>query len=140
MNPLSRIRRPARLLSLALLAGCLGTGPTEVGLGEEFELAPNQSVRISGTTLTVGFRRVAGDSRCPIDLLCVVEGSAGVEVNVFGSNARNPILLDSQPGFNTWTDGTYEVRLVDLQPVPVADRQIKPDEYRARLIVQLVLQ
>lgn len=120
-------------------AGCFGTGPSEVAAGEEFVLAPNQSARIAGTELTVGFRRVAGDSRCPIDAACLVEGNAEIELNVFGVAASNPVLV-STPLPTSWTDGTYQIqiKLVDLLPHPTTSRRINPDEYRLRLQVDLI--
>ena len=124
----------ALLTLMAATAGCFGTGPSEVGPGEEFELAPNQSARIAGTELTVGFRRVAGDSRCPIDAACLVEGNAGIELNLFGVAANNPVLVSS-PLPASWSDGNYEVVLLDLQPHTTTSRPIKPDEYRLRLQV-----
>jgi hypothetical protein len=139
----------AGMLALALAGGCSSTAPTEVGLGEEFQLAPNQRVRIVGTDLTIGFRRVVGDHRCPIDLACVVEGSAGVEVDIFGSNAPNPVTFQSNPapggpespaGRDSWTDGIYLLRLLALEPAPAAERPIQPDAYRVRMIVDLILQ
>lgn len=133
-------RAQSPLLLVALAAGCLSTAPGEVGLDEEFLLAPNQTVRIVGTDLTVGFRRVVADSRCPIDVLCVVEGAAGVELDVFRANARTPVLLESRPGFDRWADGTYEVRLVAVEPSPTADRPLDPDTYRVRLVAHLILQ
>ncbi len=133
------MRWPARILfPLILMTGaCLGTDPTEAELGQEFELAPNQSTRIAGADLIIAFRRVAGDSRCPIDLVCVVEGSAGIELELFGGDVSGPVLV-SNPLPATWTDGTYAVRLLDLVPHPTAGRLITPDEYRLRLVVELV--
>lgn len=128
--------RPA-LVGLALCA-CLSTSPTEIGLGEEFMLAPNQSVRIIGTNLTVALRRVVADNRCPLELSCVVEGAAGVELDVFGSSATNPVVLDTHAGSDAWSDGTYELRLLDVLPSPSTDASTRPEEYRARLVVELV--
>lgn len=129
-------RMPA-LAAILLGAGCLGTDTVEAALGEEFELAPNQSTRIAGTQLVVGFRRVVADSRCPIDILCVVEGQAGIELELFGGNQSGPVLITT-PLPTRWDDGTYEVRVVDLRPQPTAARQISPDEYRLRLTVDLL--
>lgn len=130
------MRWPATiLLPFSLLTGaCLGTDPSEAILGQEFELAPNQSTRIVGSDLIVGFRRVAGDSRCPIDLVCVVEGTAGIELEVFGGDVSGPVLV-ADPLPATWTDGTYQIQLLDLLPHPTAGRAINPDEYRLRLVV-----
>ena len=119
------------------LTGCFGTSPSEVNPGEEFELAPNQSARVAGTELTVGFRRVDGDSRCPIDAACLVEGMAGIELNIFGAAANNPVLV-SAPLPTSWSDGTYQIKLVDLLPHTTLDRKITPAEYRLRLQVDLI--
>ena len=124
------------LAGLVALAACQSTGPSRVGLGEEFELAPNQSVAVAQTNLTIGFRRVAGDSRCPIDLLCVTEGTAGVELELFGSAEAGPVLVNS-PFPKTWTSGTYRVTLLELTPQQTA-KAINPADYRIRLIVDLV--
>lgn len=126
------------ILTCLLLLGCGATEPSEARLGEEFVLAPNQSARVVGTNLTVGFRRVAGDSRCPIDLVCVVEGSAGVELDIFGSNASNPVVLESRPGFDVWSDGTYRVALTGVEPTPTGTQPIPPGDYRVRLLVDAV--
>lgn len=128
------MRISAWFILIAGLAGCFGTGPSEVGPGEEFELAPNQSARIAGTDLTIGFRRVAGDSRCPIDAACLVEGEAGIELNLFGGASSNPVLV-SAPLPTTWTNGNYDVRLLDLRPHVTSGVRIRPDEYRLRLQV-----
>ena len=131
--------RLVRWIAVAgLVGGCLGVDPTEVPLGEEFELAPNQSTRIAGSNLTVGFRRVVGDSRCPIDAVCVVEGRAGIELDLFGAAAGGPVLVDSRlPA--TWTDGHYTIELLELRPNPTVSRPIKPENYRLRLVVNLAI-
>lgn len=129
--------RGLAVAGLITAAGCSSTGPSVVSLGEEFELSPNQSVSVAGTELTVGFRRVIGDSRCPIDALCVTEGSAGVELEVFGSSESSPIVLNT-PLPRAWTDGTYQLDVLDLRPQPTVGRAIKPEEYRVRLVVKLV--
>ena len=121
---------------LVVAGGCLATGPSQVGLGEEFVIRASESVRIAGTELTVGFRRVVGDSRCPLDAICVVEGGAGVELALFGSEATDPVLV-ATPFPRTWSDGRYEVTAIHLDPQPLAGRAIDPQTYRVRLRVNL---
>ena len=131
--------RLVRWIAVAGLAGgCFGVDPAEVPLGEEFELAPNQSTRIAGSDLTVGFRRVVGDSRCPIDAVCVVEGKAGIELDLFGARAGGPVLVDSRLPVR-WTDGHYTIELLELRPNPTVSRPIKPENYRLRLVVNLAI-
>ncbi len=122
-------------LTLALSA-CLGTDSQEVALGQEFELTPNQSVRISGTPLIIGFRRVVADSRCPIDAACVTEGQAGIELEIFGGGAPEPILVNN-PLPTAWADNNYRIRLLDLLPLRTVAGSIGPDQYRLRLTVDL---
>ncbi len=123
----------------ALIAGCFGLDPTEIPLGEEFELAPNQSTRIVGTDLTVGFRRVVGDTRCPLDAVCVVEGKAGIELGIFGPATQGPVLIDAGlPA--TVTEGRYAIEALDLRPYPALVRGIiRPEDYRLRLVVNLAI-
>ena|SRR5689334_18636177 len=124
-------------LSLALgLAACLSTGPTEVAIGTEFELAPNQSAKVIGTNWTVGFRGVTADTRCPIDRFCLVAGDAGIRIDVFGSNADNPLLLSPNAPNNQWNDQQFRLRVTELQPIPSDDQAISPGDYRVRLVVE----
>ncbi len=126
------------IILVGLAGGCFGIDPAEVPLGEEFELTPNQSTRVIGSDLTVAFRRVVGDTRCPIDVVCVVEGKAGIELELFGAATRGPVLIQSSlPA--TWTDDRYSITIVDLRPHTSTSRPIKPEEYQLRLVVNLVV-
>jgi hypothetical protein len=125
-------------LILALLgtAGCLATEPGVAGVGDVFELTPHQSVRVDGTDWTIAFRGVTDDTRCPVDLACLAQGDARIQLDIFGTDADNPILLGAYPPNATWGDGRYQVEVVDLTPVPSVDRVIPPEDYRVRLVVQ----
>ncbi len=132
------MKRWTWIVLAGLAGGCLGIDPTEVPLGEEFELTPNQSARVIGADLTVGFRRVASDTRCPIDVVCVVEGLAGIELELFGASARGPILIQSALP-TTWNDGRYSITIVDLRPNTSRSQPISPEAYRLRLVVDLAV-
>lgn len=124
------------LAGMLALSACLGTDSQEFALGQEFELTPNQSVRIAGTPLIIGFRRVVTDSRCPIDAACVAEGQAGIELEIFGGGAPDPILVNN-PLPTVWADDNYQIRLLDLLPLRTLSGSIGPDQYRLRLTVDL---
>src|SRR5438046_2251243 len=86
-----------RLLAIALVlpAGCESTGPSAVQLGQEFVLAPNQSVEIEGTGLSVGFRRVVEDNRCGVDMECVWSGNGAVELDLFNAEPDSLVVLNT---------------------------------------------
>src|SRR5262249_46750612 len=100
------------------LSPCLSTGPTEVAIRTEFELAPNQGAKVIGTNWTVGFRGVTSDTRCPIDRFCLVAGDAGIRIDLFGSSADNPLVLSPIAPNNQWNDQQFRLRVTDLQPTP----------------------
>src|SRR5262245_22216939 len=124
------------LLFAGALSACLSTGPTDVAIGAEFELAPNQTAKVIGTNWTVGFRGVTADTRCPIDRLCLVAGDAGIRIDVFGSSADNPLVLSPNAPNNQWNDQQFRLKVIDLQPTPIDDHAISPGDYRVRLVVE----
>ena len=57
------------------------TGPS-AALDTAFVLAPGERTGIAGTSISVQFDRVEGDSRCPADALCIMGGDAVVAITV----------------------------------------------------------
>src|SRR5215218_3492013 len=106
----------ALLLSTATLAaatsGCSrpgsGTDPSltaaQVGavnakVGEPFDLKFGQSAEVAGTNLRFTFSRVAGDSRCPTDVVCIWEGDGEIAVRVDrGGTPVGTVELHTSPG------------------------------------------
>lgn len=129
------------LLTVCLLAATAcdekaPTGPT-VPINQQFTLAPQEVAVIAGTGRRVQFVRVAGDSRCPADAICIWVGDAVVTLRVFdGSASREYELhtIDSQRG--TVVHGDIRITLVQLQPYPYSHRTIQPSDYRATLEVR----
>ncbi|MEO8450076.1 MAG: hypothetical protein ABI647_09815 [Gemmatimonadota bacterium] len=124
-------------LLVAALTGCGSTGPTTVRLNEEFVLAPAQSVEVEGTDLSVAFRRVLEDTRCPVDVFCSVAGNGSVELHLFGAADDDDVVLNTVAYPQSWTDGQFQIRLIDLEPVRKDGEVVKPEDYRARLVVSL---
>jgi len=125
------------LLGLCLLSvtACEGspTGPT-ITLNTEFTLAPRQAMGIDGTSLTVRFNNVSGDSRCPADAICIQGGSAAVGITVLSDRSTRDYELHTGDMRPVQHDG-LTVALVQLAPYPFSSRTIQPDEYRATLKV-----
>jgi hypothetical protein len=109
------------------------TGPTSP-LNTEFTLAPGESIAIDGTSLSVRFNRITGDNRCPADALCVLGGSADVNLTAISDRSTRDYVLrtgDQQPvrhdEFTLW--------LVQVSPYPFSGRTIGPNDYRVTLKV-----
>ncbi len=116
---------------LALCAGC-ATGPSEPGT--EISLRGGEEVQVEGTILRLGFVRVVGDSRCPVDVTCVWEGNAEVEVGIaLGMGPSHPLRLNTtlDPKSATWNGVT--VALVKVEPAPRAGIPIPFENYRITL-------
>ena len=108
-------------------------GPT-TPLNTEFTLAPGQTMAIESAALSVRFNQITGDNRCPADAVCILGGSADVNVTaVSGQSTRDYVLKtgDMRPADH---EG-YTIALVQVAPYPFSARPIQPAEYRATLRV-----
>jgi hypothetical protein len=103
-------------------------------LNTEFTLAPTQATRIDGTSLTVRFNAVSGDSRCPADALCIQGGSADVEITARSDGSTRDYELRTGDMRPVQHDG-LTITLVQLAPYPFSSRTIQSGEYRATLKV-----
>jgi hypothetical protein len=109
------------------------TGPT-TPLNSEFTLAPGQAMAIEGAALTVRFNRITGDNRCPADAICILGGSADVNITAAADRSARDYVLktgDMQP---VQHEG-YTIALIEVAPYPFSARTIQPDEYRTTLRV-----
>jgi hypothetical protein len=119
-----------------LCAGCAGnpTTPGRGGFDEPFELRAGASVGLA-EALTLIFDRVASDSRCPIDALCITNGDAVVAVTISqgAAGAGRRELHTEPPSEALYLN--YSVKLLELQPYPQSGRQARPEDYVATFIV-----
>ena len=109
------------------------TGPTSP-LNTEFTLAPSETISIEGTSLSVRFNRITGDSRCPADALCILGGSADVSMTAISERSTRDHVLrtgDLQPVQHD----EFTLSLVQVSPYPFSARTIEPNEYRVTLKV-----
>lgn len=135
-------RRGFLLLTVALillLAGCAGSAATvEAPLGQEFSLAIGQSAVITGEDLEIKFLEVAADSRCAEvgGVWCIWEGNVTCVLRITYNDSSEKVTL-GQPGQTNQAEGTYkDYRFIyNVEPYPMADEEISPDEYRLTLTV-----
>jgi hypothetical protein len=134
---LSRLVALTCFLLAGVNPGCVDhpTGPSEVPLGQSFQLHPGTSA-VLRDGLKVTFDGVRTDSRCPMDALCVWAGDAVITVSV-----SQPGDITAERALHTDPTGSeaqylsYVIKLVALAPYPRSDRQIRPDDYVATLTV-----
>ncbi|HZD03403.1 MAG TPA: hypothetical protein VE173_00750 [Longimicrobiales bacterium] len=107
------------------------TTPTEV------TLPLGQEVMVEGTIVRLVFTRVLEDSRCPVDVVCVWQGNAAVEVGIAaGMGPTAPLHLNSalEPRSATWQG--IRLTYLSLQPRPRSDRRTAPRNYTLRVLLE----
>lgn len=126
------------LLSVAvitLLAGCVEQPLLpRVRVNQPFWVKVEHRVLVEDLELT--FLAVVEDSRCPIDVICVWEGNAQVELALKARNAsRVQMVLHSNLAPTELEYAGYRVRYLNLEPRPCTRCRLNPKEYKLKLIV-----
>jgi hypothetical protein len=115
--------------------GTLQTSQTvfEREIGRAFEMKIGETISVGELRLT--FRSVEGDSRCPIDAICVWAGDAEIALRIEqGSQAAVAALHTVlEPKKTEWNG--YTIALVSVSPARSSTSPIDPKDYRAQLIV-----
>jgi hypothetical protein len=102
-------------------------------------LCVGQEVFAPDGVMRVALLGVRNDSRCPVDVVCIWEGNAEVDIGVaFGLGPTAPYVLNTGGGGapRSVDIGTYRLTLVELRPAPVSTTRIPPDGYVASLRVE----
>lgn len=141
--------RKAAIAVAMTLAGCTtasqpttGTTPPsgsiQVNTAQNFELSAGQSAKVSGTSITVTFRSVAADSRCPSDVQCVWAGDGAVKLGIQSTvqpSQETTVHTTLDPKFVDYSG--YRIRIVGLAPYPKSGSPISPDKYVVTLNVSV---
>jgi hypothetical protein len=111
--------------------------PLQFELGKSFSLRAGESAQAADAALRVGFEGVTSDSRCPKGEQCVWAGDATVQVWLQeGSGPRQTRELHTAPGVAQGVQALgHDVRLLRLDPYPVAGSAIARGAFAAMLIV-----
>jgi len=124
-------------------AGC-GTSPTapppstQEILADSILMAPGEEVAIG--ILHLSFLEVSGDSRCPVDVVCIWQGNAAVEIAVsLGDGPSYPKTLNTSAGIPAVYFNGFRVTLLELLPEPRAGVPIPAKDYRARFRVEALM-
>jgi len=128
-------RKLARSPLLALALCACGGAITEVPPGQAFRLRMGESARVEGTSLVVVFRAVLEDTRCPIDVVCIVAGNGRVQLEVRGVRRAGRLVLNTTGEPRESPVDSHRIRLHDLRPGRLAGREIPPEAYEIDLEV-----
>jgi hypothetical protein len=106
----------------------------------EVTLRPGQVTAVASTPLRVTFDRVANDSRCPGNALCITSGDALVVLRV-GVEGRSAAEIDLRTVGGTTGENLavevagYTLAISGLQPYPLNFDPIPQGDYRVTLVV-----
>lgn len=135
MRPLAVFRLSSSLLIIAV-ACHHASAPQEAVTPSYGTLAVGQDFTPPNTNLRITFDRVNGDSRCPVDAVCIQAGTAEIAITVREDRSGNTLasyVLKSFGDPREFVVAGYRVRLEEVMPVPHAGVAIPASEYRVRL-------
>jgi len=114
-----------------LLAGC--SAPP--ALDQEVKVAFSDQAVIEGEALTLTFKDMNEDSRCPENVQCVWEGRATITIEALKEGGTPGALALTLPSPSAGTYSGYSISLLALEPHPEAGSQTPLEEYVATLVV-----
>jgi uncharacterized Zn finger protein len=115
-------------------------GRKTVRLNENFVLRVGQEVLVADQKLSVKFVSVPEDSRCPKGVNCIWAGNVRVQLQVTKTKSK-PVKVELNlnprdfPDGEAGGSGDYKIKLVKVDPYPVADQPIKAGDYTATLSI-----
>ena len=119
------------------------TAPTASApqLGTTFNVRFGEQATISSEGLTLKFDQLLGDSRCPVDVVCIWMGQA--EILVHASHPPDPaadvqIRTRADEPNNQASYLGYTIALERVVPTKTSTQTIQPDDYCAELRVERV--
>ena|SRR5690349_10300822 len=123
----------AFLTALSLTTACAAT--LVPGNPVEFELAVGETARLADQDVSIEFKAVTADSRCPSDVTCVWAGDAALTLRLGGVPGIQDTTLHTTLDPRTLTSGTTTLEILGLSPTPVSSTSTDPKSYRLRLRV-----
>jgi len=106
---------------------------TQREMGRAFDIKIGETIGVGDLRLT--FRSVEGDSRCPIDVVCVWAGDAEIALKIEqGSQAAVAALHTMlEPKKTEWNG--YTISFVSIAPSRNSATALDPKDYRAQIVV-----
>lgn len=129
-----------KYLFIILLVGFIGCTKEQgrsIVLNQSFSLKKGETVCTANDEVCIQFQKVASDSRCPSNAMCIWQGVAEVNLVLKYNKTDYPFTLHTTDHFNYRTDTVlqgYIIKLEQLNPYPDG-RPIDPREYIVQLKV-----
>lgn len=119
---------------------CLPLAACQDSLNDTIELRYLQVYNNEDYGFSLKVDTVINDSRCPKGAQCVWEGDAGVVFDlIFNGSKHSAFTLHTNTNFKTDTVvDNVRFTLLELQPYPVLNTTIKPEDYVAKLLVEKI--
>lgn len=128
------------ILALIIFASC--ENPTNSSLKKQLVLSESAYIQyqdtlfIEGENAWISFDSLLNDSRCPVEIRCVIEGNAkigfsfgkGEQTAKFSLNTNKALLNDT-------TIWGYSISMLDVLPFPQINVAQKPSDYSAKILV-----
>ncbi len=134
----ARRDKPVRFTERTVVTSC-ASPPGPVVPGDTLRV-PYGRAADAGNGTRVTLVRVVDDSRCPINALCIWEGSASVVLRFERTGAATTdttLHTNARTGPTTYTYGGATYTLFGLTPFKVAGQELpKPEEYTALLTMK----
>lgn len=142
----ARMSAPTLLLSTALAlatlswSSCCLADPNPMQkfvLGQRLVLKAGTQAQSADGQLHIGFDRVSADSRCPKGEQCIWAGEATAIFSLRqGLAAPQIVELKTTPGPQQSARVLgYQLRLLRLEPYPIAGKLVAPQDYSATLML-----
>lgn len=110
----------------------------DIPLSQEFTLKLGERASIDNANLVIRFIDVIEDSRCPINARCIWEGNGKISLEMQKPDAEKvTVRVNTSLQPQTAVYDAYEILFKQLRPEPVAGSEIKPEDYRATLLVRV---
>jgi hypothetical protein len=133
--------------TVVLVAGCksseevLNSDPAGAAvvteIGQTFDLRVGQTARVGSGQLLVGFRGVAADSRCPVNVQCVWAGDAELRIQVtVGRMAWTDLTVHTGVEPRSARFREHTITAVGLKPETRAGSAIPKESYVVTLKVE----
>ena len=103
---------------------------------EDFTLQMDQSIWLKGINSRLKLTAVTEDSRCPIEVVCVREGTVSIVLSLYnGIDHAHDYQLSMGSGNDDYRDiNNFRIRLLNVNPVPPSISS-KSTDYNATFVI-----